>query len=241
MNDYLAKPIDPDSLFTVLVRWAGKRLLDRQTPALEPIAAAANLTITGLDTIGALRRAGGNLALYKRLLSQFASSQANAPQQVHDALAAENPKLAERIAHSVKGVAATIGASELATLAGQVERAAASGAVNGQLLGSFSRQMQSTVGRILHALPEPSACSANVASPSVLAASDDVVETLSRYLANGDGQVLEYFVTQRSALKALFGSDVAGVEAAINDFDFQKATEQLDIARAKRAGTANGK
>jgi len=33
MNDHIAKPIDPDELFKVLVRWAGRRSVE---DAMEP-------------------------------------------------------------------------------------------------------------------------------------------------------------------------------------------------------------
>ena len=74
MNDHVAKPIDPNRLFEALGRW---------THAVAAAEAAAPDTpmpaIDGLDTEAALRRMGGNQALYRRLLHQFCESQARVP------------------------------------------------------------------------------------------------------------------------------------------------------------------
>src|SRR5208282_2458853 len=55
------------------------------------------------------KRVAGNRRLYRDLLGQFVAKQANAAAQISAALEGEDLKLAERIAHTVKGVAGNLG------------------------------------------------------------------------------------------------------------------------------------
>jgi HPt (histidine-containing phosphotransfer) domain-containing protein len=56
-----------------------------------------------------LHRVGGNLRLYRAMLQQYAEDQAETPAALRAALAAGDAKTAERLAHALKGVSATLG------------------------------------------------------------------------------------------------------------------------------------
>src|ERR1700746_3199911 len=127
MNDHLAKPIDPDKLFDALLRWIPAR-----TPAPNVVAApvvteqrpAANsapLEIPGIDTETGIKRTGGYRQKYVLLLRRFADSQVGAVGEIRAALKAQDSATAQRIAHSLKGAAANLGANALATAAGRRE------------------------------------------------------------------------------------------------------------------------
>jgi two-component system sensor histidine kinase/response regulator len=72
-------------------------------------------------------RLGGNRALYQRLLCLFQKEHAGDSQKLRDALQNNDLELAQRQAHSLKGVAGTIGAEELRVSAKQLESAIAEG------------------------------------------------------------------------------------------------------------------
>ena len=61
--------------------------------------------IAGVDLADGLNRVAGNRRLYRDLLGQFAKKQGDAAAQISAALENRDAKLAERIAHTVKGVA----------------------------------------------------------------------------------------------------------------------------------------
>ncbi len=69
--------------------------------------------IDGLDTKDGLTRVAGNQKLYLKLLRQFAEQQGPAVGQISDALAKGDTALAERLAHTLKGVAGNIGAKSV--------------------------------------------------------------------------------------------------------------------------------
>ncbi|OSM00219.1 ABC transporter substrate-binding protein [Magnetofaba australis] len=142
MNDHVAKPIVPAEMFAALAQWVplGRQArglapltsatLDAEPPAAKPPAVASAQTTTqhsempvipGIDTEEALARLDGNAGLYWRVLRQFADNQRHAVSQMDAALAQGALDDAERIAHTLKGVAASIGASALAHIAGELE------------------------------------------------------------------------------------------------------------------------
>jgi HPt (histidine-containing phosphotransfer) domain-containing protein len=124
MVDHVTKPIDPDALFAALDRWARPR-----TPAPVPPAAPRSPVepalpeLEGIDMAGALKRVAGNTKLYRSLLEQFASKQATADVHITDALQSGDREGAERIAHTLKGIAGNLGIVEVQTAAANVEKA----------------------------------------------------------------------------------------------------------------------
>jgi two-component system sensor histidine kinase/response regulator len=84
MNDHVAKPIDPDELFAVLLRWTKPRdaqgALAKPAPlkkTREPLPGApcvGTLEIAGIDTNSAMKRIGGNGELYETLLRSSPSN-----------------------------------------------------------------------------------------------------------------------------------------------------------------------
>ena len=84
--------------------------------------------VPGLNTAEGLLRVAGNKKLYRKLLRQFSNTEADAAQRIASALAENDRALAERLAHSVKGVAGNIGATAVQNAAANLEKAIASSA-----------------------------------------------------------------------------------------------------------------
>ncbi|OGB72616.1 MAG: hypothetical protein A2486_09500 [Burkholderiales bacterium RIFOXYC12_FULL_65_23] len=147
MNDYVAKPIEPNQLWRSLLRWiparAGRQA-EASTPSIPSIpsipsagAAAIQPTpshkqeidgslpagIAGLDTGLGLARTAGKTALYRRLLEKFVAVERDAIDQVRAALDASDAVAAERAAHTLKGTAGSIGATALQDKAAALEQA----------------------------------------------------------------------------------------------------------------------
>ena len=130
MNDALIKPIDPQALWAVLLRWipplhpeeagAGAPLA-HAAPAGGSSAAALLAGLPGLDADKGLGVSMGNEGLYLSILRRFVESQSSVPSQVHAALAVGDVPAAERLAHTLKCVAGNIGAGEVESLAAALE------------------------------------------------------------------------------------------------------------------------
>ncbi len=123
MNDHVTKPIDPDALFACLGRLVKTR--GDPAPVVPKPAAASDVElpeIEGIDIAGGLKRVAGNKRLYRSLLEQFAAKQAGVASQIAEALGSGDRALAERLAHTVKGVAGNIGIGSVQAAAAKVER-----------------------------------------------------------------------------------------------------------------------
>ena len=78
--------------------------------------------LSGIQFEKGLARLGGNRDLFEKLLLQFRDSHKGAVGEIKTALEEEDMELAARIAHTVKGVAANLGAEDLSASAGVLEK-----------------------------------------------------------------------------------------------------------------------
>ncbi len=134
MNDHIAKPIDPDQLFGVLLRWIKRarrphRGEARDGGAIRHAARASPcLAIPGIDVRAGLTRTGGNRGRYETLLRKFAEQQDDTiDRHAQRAVKIGDAATAERAAHSLKGAAGTFGAASLSEAAASAETAIKTG------------------------------------------------------------------------------------------------------------------
>jgi CheY-like chemotaxis protein len=125
MNDHIAKPINRQILFNALLAWIppGERelpgtFLDSQHAADESLSPPE---LAGIDTGSGIERLGGDVRSYLRLLDKFADNQANAMADIGRAVVEGDSEKAIRLAHTLKGVAGTIGATKLQESATELE------------------------------------------------------------------------------------------------------------------------
>jgi len=85
------------------------------------------IPLDGLDVDGAMRRLGNNLARYHKLLGMFKKGQAGTVARIGQELAQQNVEAALILAHTLKGVSATLGAMQLSVSAAQLESAIKTG------------------------------------------------------------------------------------------------------------------
>ena len=140
MNDHISKPINPDTLYTVLARYTPKRTVlngtedassRKSTPpharavdTPSPQKPPAPPLFPGVNYQAGLRNMGGNTKLYRDVLRKFSRNQKDALANFAQAMATDDRALAQRIAHTLKGVCGSIGAIEPARLAGILETGA---------------------------------------------------------------------------------------------------------------------
>ncbi len=123
MNGHISKPIEPTVLFETLSRLHRQGGSTASRIETAPIRHATfALDVRGLDALDGLARVLGNEKLYIKLLHQFAKEQVTSPAQIIAALAQDDHATAERIAHSLKGVAGTLGIVKVYSVAGDLEK-----------------------------------------------------------------------------------------------------------------------
>jgi PAS domain S-box-containing protein len=128
MNDHITKPIDPNRLLAALIRWMPEKI----GKGLEPQAAPAKLAqaehglpehLPPFDIQAALARTNSKPMLLRKLMLGFRDQYANAISDLGEHVAAGRVADAERLAHSLKSVAAMLEARDLADAASSVEHA----------------------------------------------------------------------------------------------------------------------
>jgi PAS domain S-box-containing protein len=246
MNDHITKPIDPDVLFATLSRWVKPRAAKPEAASVPKQPKVTDdlviPTIAGIDTDGGLKRVAGNKKLYRDLLSQFVDKQANAAQEISEALAQSDPKLAERLAHTAKGVAGNLGITDVQVAAAAIEKAIRENDPSVKsLLADFTPLLQKQAQAITQAL----AASAPAAPEPVVTTTFDPqaattsIAQLRSLLEASDGDSGEAFNTLQNTLAGHIDKSLLdSLSAAIRDFEFETAITRLDeIAKDPRLAT----
>jgi PAS domain S-box-containing protein len=157
LNDYVSKPVDVAKLISVLLRWVNPLVAKgvsaagsagHGTAVLMPDLAVRPEVHTGTDAlhalpesvlgklpssldsinmVDALSRLDDNKALYRRLLLMFHAGHEHTALAIRAAVKRDDIGLATRLAHTLKGVAATVGADELRAASKNLELALAEG------------------------------------------------------------------------------------------------------------------
>ncbi|MBF0107905.1 MAG: response regulator [Magnetococcales bacterium] len=136
MQDHIAKPVDPRELYATMARWirSGDRRASlssshgdwekRRESALGVRLAVDEVgfpVIAGVNVARGVGYMGGNVNGYIELLSRFRANQEGIVDAIRDACDKGDLETAQRLAHSLKGVSATLGADSLAALAARLE------------------------------------------------------------------------------------------------------------------------
>ena len=128
MNDHINKPVKPDELLAIITKYVNIKEL----PALAPGKSVNEFENTedlswpdlpGIIPADGLNRVNGKQDLYKKILRQFRASNVDTVDNLETALSMGDDMTACRLAHTVKGVAANIGAVQLAVVAAELESA----------------------------------------------------------------------------------------------------------------------
>jgi PAS domain S-box-containing protein len=128
MNAHVAKPLRMQQLYEAMVACLPDRVglpLGREAPeAVTEVAAEPVLPeLPGIDKALGIAHVGGRIPMFIRLLKHFHNTLGKSFEpQFQQALAAADWETATRLAHSLKGVAATLGASDLSELAKRLEQ-----------------------------------------------------------------------------------------------------------------------
>jgi len=124
MNDHIAKPLDVTVMFQTLARWVRRAAAQAAPPSgsgAQPVGGLPDLP--GIDLAIGRASTNGNDGLYLRLLRKFHASQHDFAAQFEAAQAAGDEAAALRLAHTLKSVAGSLGASAVQQAAETLEKA----------------------------------------------------------------------------------------------------------------------
>ena len=156
MDDHITKPIDPDMLARILIKWVKPRAqaahaADHDTGC--PASADADAG-TIFDWEKGLFYVGGDEQLLVKQLKNFIRRYAHMPQTLAELSVAGQWHEANRAAHSLKGVAATLGMDALSAHAAALEQSYAANTADGQSLEKLRELLQRAGAEIKQNLEE---------------------------------------------------------------------------------------
>jgi len=150
----VAKPIDPDLLFAALNTWVSPGQRSMPTGVVAAPAAAGESILSedllGINLQEGLKGTGGNAILLHRILMNFLHDHEEDAQVLRKALNEHDMQLAQRVAHTLKGVAGTIGAFGLRGAA-----IAMDAAIRSRASESYMRlldRLENNLTRVVHSL-----------------------------------------------------------------------------------------
>ncbi|MDR3435353.1 response regulator [Telmatospirillum sp.] len=233
MNDFITKPIDPDQLWTTLLRWITPRAAAPGQQPMRPATPSDEVVpeVDGLDAANGLRRMQGKKSLYLSMLRKFAAGQRRTIRDIRDALGRGDAITGERLAHTTKGLAGSIGAGEIQRRAADLE-AAINSKASDDVLESCLDQLQTPLIKLIadleQALPPEDATvpPAQVDTETC----NTVCRKLQTLLAEDDAEADDLIEEHASLLNAAFPDDYRRIRAAIRNFDFDVALTLLNEA-----------
>jgi two-component system, sensor histidine kinase and response regulator len=237
MNGFIPKPIEPAQLWRTLVQLIRPRDGLGLAPgvSIDSVKHGVNMEtrkpgpeipgdIEGLDTGLGLRRVVGRKTLYLTLLQKFAHQHAHAIDEVEDAMGALDWRRAERVAHTLKGVAGNIGASALEAAAGALEAAIHQRQPYAMIklaLVQPRHLLKSLVAQLQQKLPAARDLDgAGAYAPAQVAA---VCQELARLLAEQDFDASELFDQNLDLLALALGPRFHELRVTIDGFKFDAA------------------
>ncbi|MBS1144403.1 MAG: hypothetical protein H6R14_1809 [Proteobacteria bacterium] len=227
MNDHVAKPVAPNVLYEALARWLPTK--EPAPPAVEVKVASGNelAGISGLDAHFGLQSVRGRMDSYLRLLSKFSEHHQDDFVGIRKNLANGNTAEARRLAHSLKGVSATLGAVHINKTSMALETAIKEERTMAEIepLIVAAEEAYSSLCRDLAAVSQPQESADEGVDAAATAA---LVEKLRRELQQGEMSVQDLVRQHARSLSKHIGDKYRAFEECIFAFDFEGALAILN-------------
>jgi two-component system sensor histidine kinase/response regulator len=246
MDEHVGKPFDLKHLTAVVLRLTQGRLASSKVtpaPELQPLPPAD----VDSDVEDALERLGHNTGLYVSILTSYLAEIATLPDQLDRSLLAGDRAGAARLLHTLKGLSATVGASDLAGVAKQIEgvlKTADAGLTHDALRGSLRdavRRAEQIMGDIAgrYAKAPQTPAPGRVAVAPALTALGPQLSELRELLSHSDMRALEVYAGLRDALGQSAPSALQALDSALAAFDFPHGAACCDAWLQQNPSTSS--
>lgn len=236
MNDHIGKPFDLNNLIQTIRKYSGHTdttvSVSRVSPSSLPAELKNIATTTGIEVESALNRLGGDVSLYQKMLSLFAADLATLPAQLDELMKQGDHHSASRLLHTIKGLSAQLGATELSLCAGQGERllnnsVTATVEMINQLLSDLQHIVSviqvdiAALIQLLSADAEPAGSAETLNTHAI----EPELHSLIALLENSDMAALEVISRLQITFGQQLNKQLLPLNQAINQLDFAKAIQ----------------
>ena len=195
--------------------------------------------IPGFNVPLALRQLGNNMKLYNKLLDQFQKSYATMAQDIAESVSAGDNETAERSAHTIKGLAGSLGATTLQETAAKLEKLCRElnvGPEYQDVLAAFGKELDTAIAGIrmyMAASEAPAPVAAPAAANTSLLATQ--LASLATHVEDNDARALMLFDEIKNSLSAFDKTAAQRLGETFEVFDFGTASEIIASLRARLA------
>ena len=246
MQGHLGKPIDPPELHRLLASHhraqpqAGSTKNSAQGDSAAQTDECAPSTdehlpaLPGLDIDAGLSRCGGNRAFYRSLLRQFVTDFRGVAGEIR-ALAGDNKREdTYRLAHSLRGVAASLGANELANAASELETTIRNERPIDSVVDDVERLLLPMLrGLVMHLGDDSGQPLAEMEPPAADRSGLELwpawVDEMRRLLKEGDIAAQQLWTQRGDELEGLLPAHArTQIRRALENFEFDSAAAALE-------------
>jgi HPt (histidine-containing phosphotransfer) domain-containing protein len=270
MNDHVGKPFDLDHLVSVLRKHAGRQQSSESRAPARPLALPEAVSgaadEAGVDIGAALNRLGNQRGVYQRMLRGFVRDLAAMPDQMRAQVAQGDGAHLARLLHTLKGLAATLGAKRLSAAAAGAEKA-----VTARMRGATAPEdalaapeLQADIAAVvaaievagpglasllqaLQALDAPPTPAADAPAAPVVPASAtggdgllSCLRLLATQLADADMAATDTMATLTQRFGATLGARLTPLDEALLGLDFELGLRLCASLVAEIANESNG-
>lgn len=238
MQDYVSKPIDPKVLFDAIERWINPMYIVIR----EEITAEKKETsdwdmlqsmMPSFEIDVARNRISNNYELYKKLLTKFVSSNKDTADELEGYLIANDRTNAEMVAHTIKGVAGNIGATELFEKSKELEFKSKDMSVNlYQVANSYAfESFRSELVRVIFEIENSNITDSKTQAGNTSNISkDDLIDKLDKLvelLDDFDTDSEDLFEEIKGSIEALgYKEQCNNIQGYISDYEFDDARDE---------------
>ncbi len=209
-------------------------------PNLEPKTLPASesklLEIKGLDALKAIRRVGNDWELYEQMLSMFVQDFANYDDVFVGYIEKGEWEEAHRYAHTLKGLAATLGISQIPDLAANLELACKN--QNKEIVAASLMVIKPVITPVIKQLMQFFALQDNAKIAASVPENQPIVHhtdklpaclaTMVRLLAEGDADIIDMWNEHKQEFNGLLNAQsLHKIGVALQNFEFDSAHELL--------------
>jgi HPt (histidine-containing phosphotransfer) domain-containing protein len=245
MTEHIGKPFDMAKLVSLLIRLTGFQIeADAAGAPVVEQAAHKVPVVVGLEIEAALNRMSGLRSLYVRTARDFVKIMGDIPAELRQCMATEDKERAVRCLHTLKGNAGTLGATELAAMAGKLERLCSTGAgmkacaekldlLEG-LIRLTQEQMTEAITRVNSETVAPATTANKGSSQTDGVIARDALQSIADLAKAADMAVLMEFAESRERLDGLPAEFVERLEDALQNLDLESVASMCEDALLQR-------
>ena len=234
MNEYITKPIEPEKLYSVLLKLITP---ERRTPPpikTDPEKGAQTVipdALPGLNIKRALELMRGDKAFFVSILHKFAAEYKDSPDKLRQLTRRDDWEAVNGLAHTIKGLAGNLGADKLFDAALVIEKAAEN-RPSDDIDGLIS-EYETALGEIVASAGLCSVTPSNNEPPRPVDSSPDpreVIEKLLSMTAGDETESLDYFLEHKAILAgSVLREHLGEIEAMLQDFDLEEAHDLIKV------------